>query len=267
MRDLDEIVLPRVTPADQAVNWHVSRYDAVDVDRERVHRAVGIQVGRPAHRRWVELADNARDELKRLMRPRALVRIDAVSRLEARRLELESGAAFEGAVGRFLQHSEFIATFIATIGSGLERLSRRWMRGTQVMRAVIIDAIASEAAEETAGLCYTEVRDWARSRGLSTTPAYSPGYCGMHVRQQRMLFASLPARELGVRLTPSCLMVPVKSVSGLIGIAPADKVGPTRYPCEMCNHPDCMQRRSPFDSEFAAEFDWEKEETTPKRVG
>jgi hypothetical protein len=41
-------------------------------------------------------------------------------------------------------------------------------------------------------------------------------------------------------------MLPVKSVSGLVGIGPADKVSPGGYPCEHCDHPDCMQRRAAF---------------------
>jgi hypothetical protein len=67
----------------------------------------------------------------------------------------------------------------------------------------------------------------------------------MRVTQQVPLFASLPAERIGVRLTPSCLMRPIKSVSALIGIGPARLIGPADYPCRFCDHPDCMQRRAP----------------------
>ena len=112
---------------------------------------------------------------------------------------------------------------------------------------MIADAIASEAAEATAERLKADVRAWARVRGLDITAPYSPGYCGMTIQQQRPLFASLPTCEVNVRLTPSCLMVPVKSISGLIGIGPADKVSPERCPCEGCDHPNCTQRRAPMD--------------------
>jgi len=101
--------------------------------------------------------------------------------------------------------------------------------------------------EAAAQLLSAEVRAWARERGLDATPPYSPGYCGMTVREQIPLFASLPTRQINVRVTPSCLMLPVKSVSGLIGLGPADLVSPGGYPCEACTHPDCMQRRAPIN--------------------
>ncbi len=197
------------------------------------------------------------------MRPRAVYRVDRVRKLEQRRLELDSGAVYRGAVGQFLRHSEYVAVFVATIGSAMERLARRWIRGTRAMHGVIIDAIASETTEAAANLCEEQIREWAAERGLAITPRYSPGYCGMLVSQQRSVFASLPTRDIGVRLTPSCLMMPIKSLSGLLGIAPADKVGPNVYPCQLCDHPDCMQRRMPFEPNAVAEVDWAGEESMP----
>jgi hypothetical protein len=236
--------------------FRVLRFQHVEPDREQVCRLVHLQVGRGNHERWFELLDELLRTLPRLMRPRGVYRIDEVQVLEPRRLALQSGATFSGAIGAFLQHSRLIATFIVTIGSAVERLSRGWLRAGRVMHGTIADAIASEAAEATAERLKDDVRAWAQSRGLDTTAPYSPGYCGMTVRQQVPLFASLPAREINVRLTPSCLMLPVKSISGLIGIGPADQVNPHGYPCAACDHPNCVQRRAPLDRNRGRCQDW-----------
>jgi hypothetical protein len=45
---------------------------------------------------------------------------------------------------------------------------------------------------------------------------FSPGYCGWHVSGQKKLFAALEPEEIGITLTPSCLMKPLKSISGVI---------------------------------------------------
>jgi hypothetical protein len=232
------------------------RFDHVAPDREQVCRLVHLRPGHGNHQRWFDMVDELLGTLPGLMRPRGLYRIDEVAALEPRRLVLSSGAVFDGTIGVFLEHARLIATFIVTIGSAVERLSRGWLRAGRVMQGTIADAIASEAATAAEGRLRGEVQAWARARGLDITPAYSPGYCGMHVRQQVPLFASLPAREINVRLTPSCLMVPVKSVSGLIGIGPADKVSPQAYPCAACEHPDCMQRRAEFDARRGGGRDW-----------
>jgi hypothetical protein len=45
---------------------------------------------------------------------------------------------------------------------------------------------------------------------------FSPGYCGWHVTGQKKLFAALHPEEIDITLTPSCLMKPLKSISGVI---------------------------------------------------
>jgi len=239
-------------PVRSAVAYGVVRFEHVQPDRARICQLVHLRPGHGNHERWFELVDELLGTLPRLMRPRGLYRIDEVAALEPRRLVLASGAVFDGAIGAFLQHARLIATFVVTIGSAVERLSRGWLRAGKVMQGMIADAIASEAAPATEACLREEVRAWAQARGLDVTPPYSPGYCGMNVRQQIPLFASLPAREINVRLTPSCLMVPLKSISGLVGIGPADKMDPHRYPCEACNHPNCTHRRAPFDSQHGS---------------
>ncbi|MCK5274191.1 MAG: hypothetical protein KAR37_06065, partial [Alphaproteobacteria bacterium] len=47
-----------------------------------------------------------------------------------------------------------------------------------------------------------------------------PGYCGWHVTGQRRLFDRLGADRIGVTLNSSCLMQPLKSVSGVLVIGP-----------------------------------------------
>jgi hypothetical protein len=50
---------------------------------------------------------------------------------------------------------------------------------------------------------------------------YSPGYCGWHVTGQRRLFDRLEPQRIGVTLNSSCLMQPLKSVSGVLVIGPS----------------------------------------------
>lgn len=238
--------LPSVTPPAAARLFREVRFDRVHPDRTQVCRLVGLREGHANHRRWFDLVDQLLADLTPILRPRGMFRVDEVDELTGRRVALRSGAVFDGNIGRILPQADLVATFIVTIGSAAERLSRWWLKAGQSLPGTIVDAIASEAAEATAQRLEDEVRTWAREQGLEITPRFSPGYCGIPLEQQRGLFAGLPAERINVRLTPSCLMLPLKSVSGLIGIAPAERVGPRRYPCELCEHPDCLQRRAPY---------------------
>lgn len=234
------------------------QYDAgtLEPDRSQIHRLLGLLPGRSNHERWFRLVEETITTARRILRPRALFRIDEVVQLTPSRIVLRSGAQYQGAIGAFLRNSEQMATFLVTIGSALERYSRRCLKDGKVMQGTIADAVASEFVEAAADRMQSEVQAWAQARGGNITPRFSPGYCGMHVRQQRVLFASMPAEQIHVRLTPSCLMLPVKSVSGLIGIGPADKVTPGGYPCELCTHEDCMQRRAAYNPNRGKAIDW-----------
>ncbi len=82
---------------------------------------------------------------------------------------------------------------------------------------------------------------------LGRTSAMSPGSGDVDVwpiEQQRELFRLVGdvTGAIGVALTPSYLMVPNKSVSGLRFPAEADF-----YACQVCRREVCQGRRAPFD--------------------
>jgi len=63
-----------------------------------------------------------------------------------------------------------------------------------------------------------------RDSGKKITNRYSPGYCGWDVTEQHKLFQLMPENYCGIKLTPSALMDPVKSISGIIGIGKMLKI-------------------------------------------
>jgi hypothetical protein len=84
----------------------------------------------------------------------------------------------------------------------------------------------------------------AQELGLGTTVRFSPGYCDWSLREQITLFRMVKTRSIGVSLSPSALMKPRKSVSGVFGLSadgPASRV--RSNPCLMCEKLDCFSRR------------------------
>jgi hypothetical protein len=57
------------------------------------------------------------------------------------------------------------------------------------------------------------------------------------------VFSALGGEFAGVHLTEDCLMVPQKSVSGLIGMGRCDGGVDTYNPCDMCGKRTCPWRR------------------------
>jgi hypothetical protein len=73
----------------------------------------------------------------------------------------------------------------------------------------------------------------AAERGLGSGMRAQPGQEGWSIWQQKVLFDLLPADDIGVRLTESCLMIPRKSVSFAIGMGP--EMRPDRVACDFCS--------------------------------
>jgi hypothetical protein len=207
------------------------------VDLGEVLRYLGYPIGVEPNRHLLEILDEWVLEAGGRASPRAVYMVLPVAELRPRSLRLETPAGeveFRGAVGEFLGASEFVAVFIATAGPDVERLASELMGQGESLAALVVNAVGAERAEAAEAVVIQQLRDQSQTCEFAPTLPYSPGYCGMALTQQRTLFSLFRDYDVGVTLTESCLMRPLKSVSGLIGLGPADRVAAFGSPCDRC---------------------------------
>jgi len=142
---------------------------------------------------------------------------------------------------RQLRGSEAYALFVCTSGVEYEDYQQRLMREGDMVRVFIADALGSVIAERCADQMEIHLQESVDKLGWHHTNRFSPGYCGWHVSQQQLLFPLFDGHTCGVRLTDSSLMVPIKSVSGIIGLG--SEVRHLDYTCGLCNFEKCYKRR------------------------
>ena len=140
-----------------------------------------------------------------------------------------------------LKGSEAYALFIATAGTEYESYLQRLKNEGDMVRVYIADALGSVIAEKTADMLETCLQESINKLGWHHTNRFSPGYCGWHVSQQQLLFPLFQGHTCGVRLTDSSLMLPIKSVSGIIGLG--KEVRRLDYTCGLCNFEKCYKRK------------------------
>lgn len=116
------------------------------------------------------------------------------------------------------QDAEKVALCVCTIGTKLEEKSSGLMKRNEGLRAVILDAMGSEAVEAVARQSERIIVEKARSQGLWPSKRFSPGYKNWSLRGQRFIFQNLPTHKIGVRLTDSFVMIPRKSLSFRINL-------------------------------------------------
>jgi hypothetical protein len=191
----------------------------------------------------VAAAEEVLDEARVLFAPVALYTILPVRDFEHQQVVLDGGATFAGPlVARALAGAAEVAAAVCSIGPALdERVSALFAAGDPI-RAMALDGAGTAAVGQLTAMVGIRICDAATARGWSVGMRASPGQEGWPIQQQRVLFGLVPGEKIGVQLTYSCLMLPRKSVSFVIGLGPdlrADSV-----PCDYCSKRERCQWRA-----------------------
>lgn len=136
-----------------------------------------------------------------------------------------------------------LALFAVTLGDKIPERINAFFDAGELAEGYILDQVASFAAEELAEAAARRFQIESLRNDLAVLP-YSPGYCGWYVSGQEALFARLRPDEIGISLNDSCLMHPVKSVSGVLVMAPveAHDFSPAFPCCATCTTLACQER-------------------------
>lgn len=145
-------------------------------------------------------------------------------------------------VTQLLKKSEAIVLFACTTGSAVTKLSKTLLSEGHVLEGLLVDLIGSELAESITEHLHVFIGTKFGKAGLNVSNRFSPGYCNWSVSEQQKLFPLLPGNHSGIQLTPSSLMIPIKSVSGILGVGTSVKK--VAYKCDVCNDTKCIMRRS-----------------------
>lgn len=119
---------------------------------------------------------------------------------------------------RMLNGSEAVVFFAVTIGTGLERTIDRLLETGEATRAFVLDAVCSETVDALADdLHWAGLQASAEKSGCRPTPRFSPGYGDWPLDVQPSLIHLCGGERIGIRVNSSCLMIPRKSVSAVLG--------------------------------------------------
>lgn len=139
-----------------------------------------------------------------------------------------------------LKKSEKAVLFMNTIGSSLENRTKELIVNGDSTYGFIVDTTASIIAESVTNRLHDHIENEMQKHGWNITNRYSPGYCNWSVAEQQKLFSKFPKDFCGITLTDTSMMIPKKSVSGIIGVGPLVKR--RNYICDKCDVKDCTYR-------------------------
>ena len=180
-----------------------------------------------------------------LANAKALFKVSFIGERSQKTVEIDGIEFKSGLLAANLANTERVFPYVVTAGRELESIEK----DDDVMRMYIADALKELVLENALG-CFE--RSLIERFALGTMSHMNPGsLTDWPVSQQKALFGLFGDVEklVGVRLTQSYLMDPIKSVSGIY--FPTEILFES---CMLCTRPRCPKRRSPYDPEKAKEY-------------
>lgn len=218
--------------------------DRIDIDKQQVLRNIGYGTECKLPTRLASLINEYVENVHYLIEPSYSCVIRNIECVQGSIVVIEGSIIFESQViAPLLEQCEKAAVFLVTIGEHLEEMAYGLAEDGLIVQATVLDAIGSVAAEKVADFVQDRVREIANDQGLVISQRFSPGYCDWDIGQQRTVFWAVSGDSVGIRLTEGCLMIPRKSISGVIGIGPRDGNVENYNPCKTCDKHDCQGRR------------------------
>ena len=183
------------------------------------------------------------DEARGIARPKAGFKLVFIESKGPDTIAAE-GVQFKSRVMRVnLGNLERFFPYVCTSGVELQAWADGYL--TELLLGYYADAINQVVLHSAFGSFMTHL---AGAYDLKNPSVMNPGSLGdWPIQEQRPLFRLLGDVEgdLGVHLKESCLMVPTKSVSGIL--FPTEE---TFASCQLCPRQNCPNRRAPYDPEL-----------------
>ncbi len=173
-----------------------------------------------------------------LIHPRAIYGQSSVTSRSKEKVSI-GGVDFTSRIlTRNLDGTDRVFPYIITIGEALEAEARA---SKKIAGQLLLDELGNSALDASVSYLQSHI---SQKQRLKTISHMSPGQLDWSISQQKQLFSIFDDVEnlIGVRLTESLLMIPRKSVSGIMF--------PTEIPfisCQLCQRQNCSSRRVPYD--------------------
>ncbi len=185
-------------------------------------------------------------EVSDVVQPAACYDVFPIEGFVHDRVRLAGGATLGGGpVVEVVCGAEALALAVVTVGPAVDVRLKEMQATRQRFQALVLDELASWAVDQVRQQLYAQMSTAFQARGWRTSTFLSPGESAWSVREQRVLFKLLNASQIGVSLSDSYLMTPLKSLSLMCGAGsqPLGVEGLTN--CDFCSVKErCTYARS-----------------------
>lgn len=141
-------------------------------------------------------------------------------------------------------HTQYVAAVVCTLGKELEITGRHLSEQGEFLESLFLDAAGVALIETLAERAFELISDKAKKEKLYIGCRFAPGYTGMPISNQTLLFDLVDGAAIGVNLNKRWVMTPNKSLSFFLRLTTRKTRLRDVYKCEICPVSDCRFRMS-----------------------
>ncbi|MGD9345563.1 MAG: vitamin B12 dependent-methionine synthase activation domain-containing protein [Candidatus Aminicenantes bacterium] len=182
-----------------------------------------------------------------LITPKLLYKVCYVNHRENNRIEIEDVIFSSHVLSVNLQKIGKVFPYVITIGSELEDEASSM---SDLLQQYYLESIGDVALRSVKSYLENHIR---KKFGIKTLSSMSPGSLeDWPITQQKPLFALFgsDADSTGIRLTEKMLMIPRKSISGIL--FPTEV---TFSSCKLCPRKNCPARKAIYDENLMRKYE------------
>jgi len=212
-----------------------------DIGRDFLEKVMGAAINAPMERLLKEKTSRCIENIY----PKAIYDRFEIDKVDGDLVHFKSGDLFNGPhISKILTGSKTAFLYIFTLGSQVDQIIIKENQSGDTLATIIMDTITTSLLDILGDFVAEKIKmEGIEQPNWGATCAYSPGQYKWTIEEQKKIFAMVNGKKIGVELNKSYLMVPFKSISGVYGFGPEDRIDKTRVACDLCPRENCIGRR------------------------
>jgi 5-methyltetrahydrofolate--homocysteine methyltransferase len=213
----------------------------LDIGRDFLKKVMGAAINAPMERLLKEKTSRCIENIY----PKAIYDRFEIDKVDDDLVYFQSGNIFNGTnISKILTGSKTAILYIFTLGSQVDQIIIEENQSGDTLAAIIMDTITTSLLDTLGDFVAEKIKmEGIEQSNWGVTCAYSPGQYKWTIEEQKKIFEMVDGKKIGVELNKSYLMVPFKSISGVYGFGPEDRIDKTRVACDLCPRENCIGRR------------------------
>lgn len=192
--------------------------------------------------------ENAKKEVVELAKPLVGWNRFKITHLETDKIVLYNGIKIGGGpVVEYLKGAEELLVVLITIGQDVECRVKYHMNNNGMFQGILLDGFATWAVDNVRKQFLERIKRRIHAEeGYRTSIPLSPGETEWTIHDQKIIFELLKeeSKQMGVYLRESLLMLPLKSITFIMGIGRNQLGKESGRSCEICSMKDKCQLRN-----------------------